>query len=437
MPAANHPGIEAFRLRPVDHTDLFGIFLGVHAIPGAVMLLHTTVGCKFKTQMHLVDHDWVQESHNQRLWTGVDDLRLIQGSGKRLTEFATTWYERRHPELFVVTTNAAVELSAFDVEAAVADLRAQLPCPVVLLKAPGHDGSFVRGYRRVLDVVCDLLDWDATPDPRRVSLAGYLFDRFEMDHAANLGEVRRLLRALGLEAGPHLLGGEGLAAMGGVARSGVIGVLPVARPLTRRFQALPGRRVVPLDLPIGLNGTSVFLRALGAAADVPAADVEAAIDRELARAVPLVAHGARRLKGMRVAIFQDTATAAALAAFLHELDCDLPLVVLTDGADADPDAFFRTAERLGAAFPNPPRVFPDLSRDGGLAAFREQVEVEPIPVVLGSSVQKAALGAGQAAVVELGYPSVFKHALYPTPWMGYNGALALVQRLVDARNHAF
>ncbi len=433
----NHPDIEEFRLRPVDHTDLFGIFLGVHAIPGAVMLLHTTVGCKFKTQMHLVDHDWFQESHNQRLWTGVDDVRLIQGSGKRLMDFATTWYERRHPELFVVTTNAAVELSAFDVEAAVEELRAQLPCPVLLLKAPGHDGSFLRGYRRMLAAVCDLLDWDVAPERRRVSLAGYLFDRFEMDHAANLSEVRRLLRAIGLEAGPHLLGGEGLAALGGVARSGVIGVLPVARTMVSRFESLPDRRVVPLDLPIGLHGTSLFLRALGAAGDVPAGEVEAAIDRELGRAVPMIAHGARRLKGMRVAIYQDTATAAALAAFLHELDCELPLVVLTDGDEADPDRFFETAARLGASFAHPPRVFADLSRDGGLSVFLEQFDIEPIPVVIGSSVQKTALGAGKAAVVELGYPSVFKHGLYPMPWLGYNGALALVQRLTDARNYAF
>ena len=139
----------------------------------------------------------------------------------------------------------------------------------------------------------------------------------------------------------------------------------------------------------------------------------------------------------RVAAMLDGRADRAAKGFRRALAAYGAEVVLTDGADADPDAFFRTAERLGAAFPNPPRVFPDLSRDGGLAAFREQVEVEPIPVVLGSSVQKAALGAGQAAVVELGYPSVFKHALYPTPWMGYNGALALVQRLVDARNHAF
>lgn len=429
--------LEQFRLQPVDHTDLFGIFLGVHAIPGAVMLLHTTVGCKFKTQIHLVDHDWFQDSHDQRLWTGVDDVRLISGSGKRLTEFATTWYERRHPELFVVTTNAAVELSAFDVDAAVEDLRTKLPCPVMLLKAPGYDGSLRRGYRRVVDGVCDLLDWSVAPQPRRVSLVGYLFDRFEMEHAANLGEIRRLLKALGLDAGPHLLCGEGLATLRAVPRSGILGVLPDARALAPRFDDLPGRRAVPLDLPVGLQGTSAFLRALAAAAGLPEADVDAVIDRELARAVPLVARGARRLKGSRVAIFQDTATAAALAAFLTELDCDVPLVILTDGDAGDPGEFAAAAARMGAVFPKPPQVHAGLSRDGGLARFADAHGQDPFSLVLGSSVQKSAMLSGTASVVEVGYPSVSKHFLYPTPWFGYNGALALVQRLIDARAHAW
>ena len=42
-------------------------------INDALLLLHTTVGCKFKTQRHLVEHDRARESHNRRVWTGVDE----------------------------------------------------------------------------------------------------------------------------------------------------------------------------------------------------------------------------------------------------------------------------------------------------------------------------------------------------------------------------
>ena len=141
------PDISEFELRDHDGADLFGLFLGVHALPGAILLLHTTVGCKFKTQMHLAEHDWARrDSHNRRLWTGVDDVRIIRGSGPRLLEFALTWYERRKPELLLVTTNAAVELSSPDVEAAV---EKYLPA-VVGYYVPGVYGLVV------VELVCEI-----------------------------------------------------------------------------------------------------------------------------------------------------------------------------------------------------------------------------------------------------------------------------------------
>ena len=84
--------ISAFELGDLDHSDLFGAFLAVHALPGSVMFLHATVGCKFKTQMHLAEHDWRRESNYDRIWTGVEDLQLIAGSGPALVETVMLWY---------------------------------------------------------------------------------------------------------------------------------------------------------------------------------------------------------------------------------------------------------------------------------------------------------------------------------------------------------
>lgn len=434
---STHDGtdIEQFRLKDIDHTDLFGIFMAVHAVPGAVMLLHTTVGCKFKTQLHLVDHDWFRESHNQRLWTGVDDARLISGSGKRLVEFATTWYERRRPELFVVTTNAAVELSAFDVEAAVDELRMRLPCPVILLKAPGYDGSMWRGYRRLISALEPMLEWDEPVQKDSVGLIGYLFDRFEMDHAANLGEIKRLLGSLGLSMAGTMFGGDSFDQMRATGRASTLAFLPYAEAVAPTFAAR-GRTMVNLDLPVGLAGTTNFLKTLAGTAGVDGALVDSVVDRELSRIVPRIAHAARRLSGTRVAVFADTPLAAGLVAWLTELGCEVPQVFLIDGPEASEKAFRSAAERMGASFARPVDVFVGPSRDKALAAFAGESDREFIPIVVGTSFQKRAM-TGERAVIEIGYPSVDKHWLYPLPWMGYAGALALAQRLVDAVGGAY
>ncbi|MBM4396396.1 MAG: hypothetical protein FJ087_11960 [Deltaproteobacteria bacterium] len=419
-----------FELHDTDHGDLFGAFLAVHAMPGAVLLLHTTVGCKFKTQQNLVDHDWARPSHHDRIWTGVDDARLISGSGRRLVEFATTWYERRRPDVFFVATNAAIELSAFDVEAAVEDLRARLPCPVVLLKAPGWAGGLGRGYRRVVEAVAGLIDWRPEPDPASVAIAGYLFDRFEMDHAANLGEVRRLLAAIGAKVPAVLLGGEGLPRLAEAARAASILVLPHAHASLPALAAASGRRCVATDLPVGLHGTSRFLRAAGGAAGVPPEKVEAAIDRELSRAVPTIGRVEGRLRGLAAAVCLDTPLAAAVTAHLAEIGVRVPLVVLTDGGEADETAYRETLARHGCPAA-PGRVIAGASHDRTIEAMRETWRAEPFRVAFGSSFQLRA-GTGRWGLVQMGYPCAEKHWIYPVPWMGFNGAVALVQRMLDA-----
>jgi hypothetical protein len=76
------------------------------------------------------------------------------------------------------------------------------------------------------------------------------------------------------------------------------------------------------------------------------------------------------------------------------------------------------------------------SRDEALRAFREECGREYIPVLVGSSLQYGYVDRDWA-VVELGFPSAEKHAVYPVPWMGFNGAVALVQRLLDASKRVF
>jgi len=439
---------EPFELRDIDGGDLLGIFMGTHAVPGAIMLLHTTVGCKFKTQLQISDHDWGRESHNQRLWTGVDDARIIKGSGPRLVEFATTWYQRRKPDVFIVTTNASVELSSFDVEAAVNELRMRLPIPVLYLKAPGHTGSPFSGYRRLLQAMTPLLDQPG-PDSsdRTVAIGGYFLDRFEMEHAANVSELRRLLGACGLECRGVLFDGSpwDRVRKAGTARNVVW--LPYGHGIADTACADDGRTHSETDLPVGLTGTSVFIERVGRDLGIDPGVVESVRDRELSRVVPLIKRAVNTLAGQRVAVFLDTAAAAAVTSFLTELGCEVPIVFLTDGASASEDAFFAACGRLGATFesdnaengavrPSRPRVFAGRSRNTEYVEFMKECRNGFIPVVIGSSIQTAAFSSGDVRVLELGFPSVNKHWLYPMPWMGYNGAVALVQRLLDTFKRA-
>lgn len=428
------PDLAEFELRDHDGADLFGLFLGVHALPGAILLLHTTVGCKFKTQMHLAEHDWARrDSHNRRLWTGVDDVRIIRGSGPRLLEFALTWYERRKPELLLVTTNAAVELSSPDVEAAVEELSRRLPCLVVRVPAPGWSGSLAGGFTRVVRTVVDLCDWTRPATPGTVAVAGYVMDRYEMDHAANLAELRRLLALLSQETTAVLLSGESFAKTRDAApRAARIVALPGMHAQSDWLADRTKRPVVTCDLPIGLRGTAAVARTLADAFGADRRSLDATLEREAARVEARLGPARDRLPRASAALFLDAPLAAGVYGWLDELGARVPLVCLTDG-DPDGERRFRQAlARLGVPDPDRPRVVANATRDGGLRAFRETLRGQGPVFVVGTAQQRVLEAACEARVVELAFPSWGQHWIVPMPWLGHAGAVALAQRFLDA-----
>jgi nitrogenase molybdenum-iron protein alpha/beta subunit len=193
---------------------------------------------------------------------------------------------------------------------------------------------------------------------------------------------------------------------------------------------------VAADLPVGLEGTSRFLRTVGEGMGLPAARVEEAIAKDRARAEARIELAARRLRKSSAAVFLDTAMAAAVYAYLRELGVRVPLVCLTDGDDASAEDFLAAATRLGADAGAWPEIVAGASRDDQLAALYRLRDREWISLVIGSAIQQAALEREHLPIVELGYPSSSKHWLYPMPWMGFNGAVALAQRFLDCASEA-
>ena len=52
-----------------------------------------------------------------------------------------------------------------------------------------------------------------------------------------------------------------------------------------------------------------------------------------------------------------------------------------------------------------------------------------VSLVIGTSNERAAAQSLGVPFVEMGYPSLITHALYDSPWMGFNGVLWLANRL--------
>jgi hypothetical protein len=137
--------------------------------------------------------------------------------------------------------------------------------PVLHLSAPSLASDWLEGYEAALAALARSVDLSgARPAANGVAIVGYLLDRNERDHAANLAELRRLLGVVGLDVVSIWLDGSSYADLSRIKNARTILSLPygreAARILARRLRA----KLVELDLPFGAGATEEWLRAAAA-----------------------------------------------------------------------------------------------------------------------------------------------------------------------------
>jgi nitrogenase molybdenum-iron protein alpha/beta subunit len=434
--------LERFACRGPSHARLTGVSLAVHAIPDAFLILHTGVGCKYKGAAQIRLHDLARPSHHGEGYTEVSDAALIKGSAQRLGAYMRSWYARRRPSFMAVTASTFLEMAGEDFAGAVARAASSIPCPAAYVPCLGFSGDLYAGYAELVRVVLRRIPFARTrPARRRVSVLGYLFDRYELDHSENLRQLGVLLGGIGLEAGPALLSGRPYAELQEAASSAALVALPYARDLIPEARRLTRRPVAATDLPVGIRGTQRWLRAVAATAGAGTALVESFLRGQLSEIEPQVdmfrAFVRENFRDGRTAVFADTPLAAGLTAALCELGLPPVLVGLRDTSLGGRRAFVAAARRAGA------ELRPDLVvlEAPSLTAAREGVirarERFQLAAVIGSAAELrelalAGVGAGGAcALLELGFPSVSFHALYPAPVFGFGGVLHLSHRLMN------
>jgi nitrogenase molybdenum-iron protein alpha/beta subunit len=450
-PASDAARLEHYRLKSQDLGQLTGVAMALHAVPDTFLLKHIGVGCKHKTVTQFSTHDWGRGLASHEAWTEVGDASVIRGSAVRIGPYVRSSYTRHKPTILGVVSVTFLDLTGDDYAAVTAEAGVDLEgTQVVYFKCPGFEGDVYSGYlSATLDLV-KLMDWSVTPDlPTSVAMVGYLWDRYEGDHQGNLAQIGALVKGLGLELGPVLFSGAPFTDLRAAPRSGVMLQLPYAAPKAKALKRAMKRELAPVDLPIGFRGTTAFLRALGRAARLPEARVDAFARKQEEAVRGKLGAMTDRLRGYRVAVFADLPLAVGVVSLLDELGLSVEVVGLRGRTLGGEAAFREALARVGATLPEGCEVLedPSLHRvrdvterlwrarrlDGVLGSATDLNAVTTIPAsaFLAPLAGEQMFGNGPFKL-EIGFPCKEHHCTYAMPFMGYGGVMMWVQRLLSA-----
>ncbi len=442
--------LEYFRLKSMDLGQLTGVSMAVHAVPDAFLLKHTGVGCKHKTVTQFGTHEWGRGLAAHEGWTEVGDASLIRGSADRLGPYARSSWQRHRPAVIVMVSVTFLDLTGDDYANVARDLDEELPCHVVWVRCPGYEGDLWSGYLTATLDLAKRVDWKVEVDrPNDVAFFGYLWDRYEGDHQGNQLQLKALLAGLGLGLGPVWLSGQGFEELSQSPRCGVQVLLPYAAPKAKTVRRLVGRDLVPVQLPIGFRATAAFLRAIGAAAGVEAARVDAVVRKQEAQTRERLGSMLAPLQGRRVAIFADLPLAVGMVALLEELGLVVEAVGIRGHSLGGRAALEAGLTAIGAALPvgclvieNPSlakvrEVVSTLAQAGrldgvlGSATDHNAISTLPAGLFMASQAGDQIVGGGPFRL-EIGFPCKEHHCTYAMPFLGYMGMLIWVQRLMSA-----
>jgi nitrogenase molybdenum-iron protein alpha/beta subunit len=443
--AHDRRGLEDFAVRGLHLGKMTGVMVGTHALSDAFLLMHSGVGCKYKTAAQGAMHDLAEHPNVREAWTQVSEAHLVQGCSDRIGPFARAWWERRESAFMVVVSAYFIELTGDDIADAVREVEATLPdCEMAYLDTKAPNGGFFDGYAGVMREAMRRMDWSRPPSlPRHATVVGHFFHRYEPDAKADVAQLRGLIKAAGLESGPILFSGGGYRDAKAAPASRYVLELPYTRPHDaeiRRMVSL-GRTVVPVDLPIGIGGSARFVRTVAAASGANMDTVEAWIRQQSEAVRANVVRLTEPLRSYAVAVFADTPLAAALVAMLVELGIDVPLVGLRDqhGSLGGAAAFWEGLRRAGIEDLPGTTVLDDPSLRRSRDALLPLIADRPLGVI-GSSheldmlrnLPRTSAFLHDVPLICTGFPADDYHAGASLPTFGFLGAATWAHRLLDA-----
>ncbi|RLB63992.1 MAG: hypothetical protein DRI90_05640, partial [Deltaproteobacteria bacterium] len=332
--------------RPYRQPYLIGVYLATNAIADAATVVDGPDCAFFKAEFIHGKHDLGSTlldvtGHHRILVSQVttDDLTLSQG--RRAAELARRAAQQPATTLVMVTAMPLVTITGVGHDQLVRDLQPEVDADLVAIPGRSMQGDWLAGYEDVLTLLARRLVERGGEPPAdggadrpsgvcSVSVIGYLMDRNEEDHRANVAELRRLIEGLGLELDTIWLSGQRWPEMGQALRSDILVALPMGRSAARTIAAQTGAQVVEVDLPFGLADTERFIRAVGRATGTEQ-QAEMMLVQELEQALPRLEWAIPHyFLGKRVALF---GTPDLFGGF-HQLATELGMEVIGLGCPA-------------------------------------------------------------------------------------------------------
>ena len=272
------------------------------AIQGCIPLVHGPTGCAFQTKM-CVMKPW--DNHISVPCTDFTEVEAIYGGNEKLKEGIVETYRRYKPELIMVISTCASDLTADDFPDIVEKAKSEVPCDIVYTTGTRTERRRMVGNQDALYAIAEQLLEDCDKTENSVNLvAGARFPP-PRNHYSELAEM---LTASGIHVNGIYFDSNTVSDLKAIPKAELNvngGHFSWAELAEKKFGTDTMNLAVLMhnleEIPYGIEGTLSLLRRIGDHFGL-GGEVEAAVSSRAQEATRMLEKYRKRMQGMPIAM---------------------------------------------------------------------------------------------------------------------------------------
>ncbi|MDI3326937.1 MAG: nitrogenase molybdenum-iron protein subunit beta [Alicyclobacillaceae bacterium] len=426
-----------FLINPAKACQPLGGILAAIGFRNTLPLVHGSQGCVAYFRSHFSRH---YKEPFPAVSSSMTEDAAVFGGMNNLREALQNAMALYRPEMIAICTTCMAEVIGDDLGSFITDYREEgsIPedFPLPWANTPSFVGSHIIGYDNMMRaILADQAKGRRAEGNEKINIIPG-FDTY----TGNLREIKRLLDRMGVSytllgdtsdaldapaTGEYVMypGGTPLEELRGAAKAKA--TVALQRYSTKRTMQLAADRwkqEAVVCVPMGIRGTDEFLQTISRLTGKP---IPEEIRQERGRAVDAMLDSHAYTHGRRVAMIGDPDILLGVTAFLLEVGAEPVHIVCTNG-DAE---FKEEMERLLATSPYGASAKVWVGYD--MWHLRSLVFTEPVDLLIGNSYLKQLALEADIPLVRIGFPIFDRHHLHRYPIIGYQGALNMLQMIVN------
>lgn len=324
--------IDRFRIKPSSYTAMHGSFVASHCISDSLIFLSLGIGCKAQLPHYMGGHELDNNFVSRMGWAEMDGDDLIQGNTSKIHSNMLGQIDRNNARFFPVVISPVVKTIGMDslVKQTAERLRESTGTEVRYVELSGAESDFWEGYNGIIRSYLETLDWSQPVERKTVNIFGYPFDRYEMEHGANIKELRKMLAKIGVKTQAIFLSGTSTQDLSRAVRAEYNIILPHASDMGGFLEKITKRESIYLEHPIGKTNTRRFLMAMSNKLKRGRRQLLEYIDEEEKTLAPILERTKEVFREKKIGLVLDIPYIGALSSFLKELDASISFIAIRD-----------------------------------------------------------------------------------------------------------